>query len=154
MSDYGLSQEMPDDTRQEKWKKQRETRGFDETELWSLDIAFAKMIVERLENKKFFNIVERLENKKLLKIFNKIIEVDAAYYKLKKEEFEELKSAVLEFMEKYLDDYYIKLFLPRLKKYEEYEGRISELIEGLENFPKNKQKTTRLFSDLYFSLWI
>lgn len=48
--DYGFSKEMsPTDERQEKWKKQREERGFDSTELWALDVATAKFLLPRLK---------------------------------------------------------------------------------------------------------
>lgn len=47
--DYGLSAEMSaNDRRQEYWKKQREERGFDDTELWNLDVTIAKFILPRL----------------------------------------------------------------------------------------------------------
>lgn len=48
--DYGLSKELSvDDKRQEVWKKQREERGFDSTELWNLDVTFARFLVPRLK---------------------------------------------------------------------------------------------------------
>jgi len=48
--DYGLSSELPpDDDRQEHFKKQREERGWDDTELWSLDYTIAKFILPRLK---------------------------------------------------------------------------------------------------------
>lgn len=48
--DYGISKEIAeDDPRQELWAKQREERGFDNTELWALDQALAKMIIPRLK---------------------------------------------------------------------------------------------------------
>jgi hypothetical protein len=46
---YGLHEEMsPDDSRQTEWAEQRATRGFDNTELWNLDITIAKFILPRL----------------------------------------------------------------------------------------------------------
>lgn len=39
----------PDDERWEEYKKQREERGFDASELWSLDMTVARFIIPRLE---------------------------------------------------------------------------------------------------------
>lgn len=39
----------PDDDRWEEWKNQRLTRGFDDTELWSLDCTIAEFITPRLK---------------------------------------------------------------------------------------------------------
>ena len=51
--DYGLSKDMPeDDERQELWKKQREERGFDDTEIWNLDLTLAKFMIPRLKEYK------------------------------------------------------------------------------------------------------
>lgn len=45
-----LSKTMPkDDERQKKWKKQRKERGFDDTELWSLDCTIISFILPRLK---------------------------------------------------------------------------------------------------------
>src|ERR1019366_2702358 len=45
-----LAQEMSeDDKRQGAWAKQRISRGFDNTELWNLDIAFAKLMLPRVK---------------------------------------------------------------------------------------------------------
>jgi hypothetical protein len=38
-----------DDKNFKKYKRQRETRGFDDTELWGLDVAIAKFIAPRLK---------------------------------------------------------------------------------------------------------
>lgn len=38
-----------DDKNFKKFKRQRETRGFDDTELWGLDVAIAKFIAPRLK---------------------------------------------------------------------------------------------------------
>ena len=40
---------VEDKKRQEEYKKQREERGFDDTELWNLDVTFASFIVPRLK---------------------------------------------------------------------------------------------------------
>ena len=48
--DYGLSKQIPPaDPRQEVWAKQREERGFDDTEMWALSNTIAAFIVPRLE---------------------------------------------------------------------------------------------------------
>lgn len=47
---YGFSDSLnPDDPRQKAFKKQRLERGFDNTELWSLDVTIAKFILPRLK---------------------------------------------------------------------------------------------------------
>ena len=46
---YSYLNEYKDDERQEHWKKEREELGFDETEVWSLDISVIKFILPRLE---------------------------------------------------------------------------------------------------------
>lgn len=47
---YSLSKQLPqNDSRQETWKKQREERGFDNTELWNLDRTIASFIAPRLK---------------------------------------------------------------------------------------------------------
>lgn len=46
---YGLAHELPpSDDRQKAWSRQREERGFDDTELWALDAAISKFLVPRL----------------------------------------------------------------------------------------------------------
>ena len=48
--DYGYSSEVSaEDERQDIWKKQREERGFDDTELWGLDCTIARFILPRLK---------------------------------------------------------------------------------------------------------
>jgi len=45
-----LSKTVPkDDERQKKWKKQRKERGFDDTELWSLDCTIISFVLPRLK---------------------------------------------------------------------------------------------------------
>lgn len=47
--DYGLSGELDaTDNRQEKWAKQREERGFDDTETWNLFNVVARFVLPRL----------------------------------------------------------------------------------------------------------
>lgn len=47
---YGYSLEMSaDDDRHPRWAMERETRGFDSTELWNLDVTMAKFISPRLK---------------------------------------------------------------------------------------------------------
>ena len=46
---YGLAKEMPvTDERQVKWERQREKRGFDDTEIWSLFTTISDFIYPRL----------------------------------------------------------------------------------------------------------
>lgn len=48
--DYGLSSELPEgDERQPLYLKQREERGFDDTETWGLDHVFAQFAIPRLK---------------------------------------------------------------------------------------------------------
>lgn len=50
MKDYGCSHKIPkSDGRHKRWAKQRRTRGFDETELWSLDSTLVKFLLPRLK---------------------------------------------------------------------------------------------------------
>ena len=47
---YSLHKDIPEtDERQPIWAKQREERGFDDTELWALDITIVKFILPRLK---------------------------------------------------------------------------------------------------------
>lgn len=47
---YGLHEDLPaSDERQAKWATQRVERGFDDAELWNLDITFAKFVLPRLK---------------------------------------------------------------------------------------------------------
>lgn len=39
----------PQDKRQKKWKKERKDCGFDETELWNLDITFGCLMLPRIK---------------------------------------------------------------------------------------------------------
>ena len=57
MNDYGFHKELPeDDKRQALFKEQRETRGFDDTETWSLCSSMAKFVIPRLERFKTIHI--------------------------------------------------------------------------------------------------
>lgn len=50
MNNYGFSSKIPStDKRQKVWEKQRKDKGFDDTETWALDSAFAKFVLPRLE---------------------------------------------------------------------------------------------------------
>ena len=50
MTDYSCSKKMKEtDPRQEVWARQREERGFDDTELWNLDVTICKFILPRLK---------------------------------------------------------------------------------------------------------
>lgn len=47
---YGCADELPeDDSRHVVYSQQRKSRGFDDTELWSLDISMAEFILPRLK---------------------------------------------------------------------------------------------------------
>lgn len=55
--DYGFSKELPaSDNRQEFFAKQREERGFDDTETWALDHVIAKFVTPRLKRFKELHI--------------------------------------------------------------------------------------------------
>lgn len=48
--DYSLFREISrTDKRQAKWRKQRETRGFDDTETWGLNTVIAQFVLPRLK---------------------------------------------------------------------------------------------------------
>lgn len=42
------SKQSKDDKRQDRWKKQRETYGFDDRDTWNLDITMVELLYERL----------------------------------------------------------------------------------------------------------
>lgn len=46
---FSCANEVSDEKRQQKYKEQRMTRGFDDTECWNLDITFCLFIVPRLK---------------------------------------------------------------------------------------------------------
>lgn len=46
---FSCANEVSDKERQKKYKEQRMTRGFDDTETWNLDITFCLFIVPRLK---------------------------------------------------------------------------------------------------------
>lgn len=46
---FAHNEDLKDDDRQITWALQREEMGFDETEIWSLDITIIKFILPRLE---------------------------------------------------------------------------------------------------------
>lgn len=50
---------LPDEKRQVKWEKQRQKYGFDEREIWSLDITYCMWLYERLM---MFKDINKLEN--------------------------------------------------------------------------------------------
>ncbi len=69
---YGFAHEIPDsDPRQSVWKKQREERGFDSTELWNLDITIAKFTLPRL--KVYRDDIARHGDSEWLTILDKMI---------------------------------------------------------------------------------
>ena len=46
---FSCANEVSDKERKKKYKEQRMTRGFDDTEMWNLDITFCKFIIPRLK---------------------------------------------------------------------------------------------------------
>mgnify|MGYP006935989052 FL=1 len=46
---FSCANEVSDKERQKKYKEQRMTRGFDDTECWNLDITFSLFIIPRLK---------------------------------------------------------------------------------------------------------
>jgi hypothetical protein len=56
-ADHGLHKNISKkDKRQRAWSKQRKERGFDDTETWAMDQAFAKFILPRLQRFKEVHI--------------------------------------------------------------------------------------------------
>jgi hypothetical protein len=49
MKHYPASLDDAEDPRSKKWKKQRKSRGFDDTELWNLDLTFATLMLPRIQ---------------------------------------------------------------------------------------------------------
>lgn len=62
LKDIGIEKEntpwgwLPDDQRQKKWKQEREDHGFDEREMWNLDITLLEFIYPRLKYFKDYGI--------------------------------------------------------------------------------------------------
>lgn len=76
-SPYSLAHQMPNDDRQEKWQEQFVTYGFDNTELWNLDMTIAKFIKPRLQrflelSPTDFNEEEQAELQKIVQAFELI----------------------------------------------------------------------------------
>lgn len=59
-TDYlGFANELhPDDSRHDLYERQRETRGWDDTELWSLDVTTIRFIQSRLKAFREISVVE------------------------------------------------------------------------------------------------
>lgn len=75
MTNYGCSSKIKlSDKRHEMWKTQRETRGFDDTELWNLDNTIAQFILPRLKVFKEIEI-QHGENVEWIEELDKIINV-------------------------------------------------------------------------------
>ena len=74
---YGLaySKELKDDPRRDKWLKQLERQGLDETETWNLDVVIACFLVPRLKlfKRKTNCIPEGHTEKKWQKTLDKMI---------------------------------------------------------------------------------
>lgn len=50
INNFSIAHKLPKDSKKQKiWKKQREKRGFDDTELWNLDLTLFQFIIPRLE---------------------------------------------------------------------------------------------------------
>ena len=86
-----------DDDRRELFKKQRLERGFDDTELWNLDITIARFIYPRLKayvdlhkemysNLDSFNKESEKELDKMVKAFKTYLDGDSKAFLTKKEE--------------------------------------------------------------------
>lgn len=58
---------LKNDKRQERWAKERLEQGFDETELWNLDVALAHIILPRLKAYKT-NVSTKIDIKRLDKV--------------------------------------------------------------------------------------
>jgi hypothetical protein len=79
----------PDDERQEIWKCQRKKYGFDEREIWSLDLTYAMWFFERLKMyREYSSNIETIKYKKkkythrecidfILETFEKYIKLEA-----------------------------------------------------------------------------
>lgn len=62
MIGYSISKEIDaDDSRQKVWKRQREEKGFDNTELWNLDTTIAKFLADRLKAFKEYTVTHPFE---------------------------------------------------------------------------------------------
>lgn len=56
MTDYGCSKDLPaDDRRLAEYKRQRKSRGFDDTETWSFSASTARFMIPRLKRFKEIN---------------------------------------------------------------------------------------------------
>ncbi len=88
---FSLVEPEEQDERAKKFKEQRMTRGFDDSETWNLDITIAKFLVPRLKAFKECNngFPARLTKKKWNKIIDEMIEGFELYIKKDDWEFEQ-----------------------------------------------------------------
>ena len=88
---FSLVTPEENDERAKKYKEQRMTRGFDDSETWNLDITIAKFIVPRLKAFKECKNghPSRLTEKKWNKILDEMIEGFELYCKKDEWEFEQ-----------------------------------------------------------------
>ena len=49
LNNYSIAHKLKDDPAQKKWRKQREKRGFDDTEIWNLHYTMYQFMIPRLE---------------------------------------------------------------------------------------------------------
>lgn len=87
---FSLVKPEENDVRAKKYKEQRMTRGFDDSETWSLDITIAKFLVPRLKAFKECNngFPSRLTEKKWNTIIDEMIEGFELYINKDEWEFE------------------------------------------------------------------
>jgi hypothetical protein len=87
---FSLVKPEENDERAKKFKEQRMTRGFDDSETWSLDITIAKFLVPRLKAFKECDngYPARLTEKKWNKILDEMIEGFELYIKKDEWDFE------------------------------------------------------------------
>ena len=69
-----------DDSRQERWIKEREIYGFDEKEIWSMDFTFKLWLYERLS---MYNEVKTIEEYLIMCDNNKEINISKSTFYLK-----------------------------------------------------------------------
>ena len=98
----------PDDKRQKKWKNERLTQGFDETETWDLNITIANFILPRLEYFRDIKVAYpgRITQKEWIKILDKMIIALKLLNKdstMSEKEYDQLKEGLDLFREWFFD---------------------------------------------------
>lgn len=97
----------PDDSRQEKWKQEREIYGFDSRETWSLDYTFRLWLYERLS------------------MYNEINCIDTSFHKF------EFKGQTITFQDcinRMLEGLKIELTIDEYERTEEQKEKTDEVI--------------------------